>query len=101
MVNANIKPRALTPDELEARRRGEYDSFANYLVSVSYTHLDVYKRQACNDILTITGSTVVGEGGPLAGTNILYSAGINGMDKVEISGGTVTATCLLYTSCSD
>lgn len=32
MVNANIKPRALTPDELEARRRGEYDSFANYLV---------------------------------------------------------------------
>ena len=56
---------------------------------------------ACNDILTITGSTVVGEGGPLAGTNILYSAGINGMDKVEISGGTVTATCLLYTSCSD
>lgn len=47
---------------------------------------------ACNDILTITGSTVVGEGGPLAGTNILYSAGINGMDKVEISGGTVTAT---------
>ena len=32
MVNAKIKPRALTPDELEARRRGEYDSFANYLV---------------------------------------------------------------------
>ena len=47
---------------------------------------------ACNDILTITGSTVVGEGGPLAGTNILYSAGINGMGKVEISGGTVTGT---------
>ncbi len=47
---------------------------------------------ACNDILTITGSTVVGEGGPLAGTNIQYSAGINGMGKVEISGGTVTGT---------
>ena len=45
-----------------------------------------------NYILTITGGTVVGEGGPLAGTNIQYSAGINGMDKVEISGGTVTAT---------
>ena len=28
MVNANIIPRALTP----ARKRGEYDSFANYLV---------------------------------------------------------------------
>ena len=47
---------------------------------------------ACNDILTIVGSTVVGEGGPLAGTNIQYSAGINGMGKVEISGGTVTGT---------
>ena len=47
---------------------------------------------ACNDILTITGSTVVGEGGPLAGTNSQYSAGINGMGKVEISGGTVTGT---------
>ena len=46
----------------------------------------------CNYILTIAGGTVVGEGGPLAGTNIQYSAGINGMDKVEISGGTVTAT---------
>lgn len=45
-----------------------------------------------NHTLTITGGTVVGEGGPLAGTNIQYSAGINGMDKVEISGGTVTAT---------
>ena len=45
-----------------------------------------------NSTLTITGGTVVGEGGPLAGTNIQYSAGINGMDKVEISGGTVTAT---------
>ena len=31
-VNVNIIPRALTPEELEARRRGEYDSFANYLV---------------------------------------------------------------------
>ena len=48
---------------------------------------------ACNDILTITGGTVVGKGGgPLAGKNIQYSAGINGMGKVEISGGTVTAT---------
>ena len=47
---------------------------------------------ACNDILTIEGSTVVGEGGPLAGTNIQYSAGVNGMGKVEISGGTVTGT---------
>ena len=46
----------------------------------------------CNDILTITGGTVVGKGGPLAGTNIQYSAGVNGMGKVEISGGTVTAT---------
>ena len=32
MVNANIKPRALTAEELDARQRGEYDSFANYLV---------------------------------------------------------------------
>ena len=32
MVNANIIPRALTPEEREARKRGEYDSFANYLV---------------------------------------------------------------------
>ena len=47
---------------------------------------------ACNDILTITGSTVVGKGGPLAGTNIQYSAGVNGMGKVELSGGTVTGT---------
>lgn len=35
MVNANIKPRALTAEELDARRRGEYDSFANYLVFCS------------------------------------------------------------------
>ncbi len=31
-VNANIIPRELSPEELEARQRGEYDSFANYLV---------------------------------------------------------------------
>ncbi len=31
-VNANIVPRALTPEELAARQRGVYDSFANYLV---------------------------------------------------------------------
>ena len=47
---------------------------------------------ACNDILTIEGGTVVGEGGPLAGTNSQYSAGINGMGEVKISGGTVTGT---------
>ncbi len=47
---------------------------------------------ACNDILTITGSTVVGKGGPLAGANIQYSGGINGMGEVKISGGTVTGT---------
>ena len=35
MVNVNIKPRAFTPEELEARARGEYDSFANYLVFCS------------------------------------------------------------------
>ena len=46
----------------------------------------------CNDILTITGGTVVGKGGPLAGTNIQYSAGVNGMGEVKISGGTVTGT---------
>ena len=46
----------------------------------------------CNDILTIEGGTVVGKGGPLAGTNPQYSAGVNGMGKVEISGGTVTGT---------
>ena len=32
MVNANIVPRALSHAERVARRRGEYDSFANYLV---------------------------------------------------------------------
>ena len=31
-VNANIVPRPLTDEELAARRKGEYDSFANYLV---------------------------------------------------------------------
>ena len=31
MVNANIVPRALSHAEREARRRGGYDSFANYL----------------------------------------------------------------------
>ena len=46
----------------------------------------------CNDILTIEGGTVVGKGGPLAGESIQYSAGVNGMGKVEISGGTVTGT---------
>ena len=47
---------------------------------------------ACNDILTIEGGTVVGKGGPLAGANIQYSGGINGMGEVKISGGTVTGT---------
>ena len=46
----------------------------------------------CNDILTIEGGTVVGKGGPLAGANIQYSGGINGMGEVKISGGTVTGT---------
>ena len=46
----------------------------------------------CNLALTIKGGTVVGKGGPLAGANIQYSAGINGMGEVEISGGTVTGT---------
>ena len=46
----------------------------------------------CNYILTIEGGTVVGKGGPLAGANIQYSAGINGMGEVKISGGTVTGT---------
>ena len=31
-VNANIVPRPLSDEELAARRKGEYDSFANYLV---------------------------------------------------------------------
>lgn len=32
MVNENIIPRCLTSEELAARSREEYDSFANYLV---------------------------------------------------------------------
>ena len=32
LVNRNIVPRLLTREEWDARRRGEYDSFANYLV---------------------------------------------------------------------
>lgn len=32
MVNENIRPRALTPQEKADRAAGIYDSFANYLV---------------------------------------------------------------------
>lgn len=32
LVNRNIVPRLLTDEEWAERRRGEYDSFANYLV---------------------------------------------------------------------
>ena len=32
IVNDNIKPRRLTDEELAARARGVFDSYANYLV---------------------------------------------------------------------
>ena len=32
LINENITPRALSPEEKENRKKGIYDSFANYLV---------------------------------------------------------------------
>ena len=56
-VNLNIVPRPLTPEELEARARGEYDSFANYLVfcqrcgNLAKTNMYVMRAEAYIDEL--------------------------------------------------
>ena len=63
MVNANIVPRALSHAEREARRRGEYDSFANYLVycprcgHMAKTNMYVMRAEAYIDELRAAGKT--------------------------------------------
>lgn len=38
LINENITPRALSPEEKENRKKGIYDSFANYLVFCPRCH---------------------------------------------------------------
>ncbi|MEG1633589.1 MAG: hypothetical protein RR314_06000 [Oscillospiraceae bacterium] len=58
MVNENIKPRALTEAEREARKKGEYDSFANYLVfcgkcgRMAKTNIYIMRAEEYADILS-------------------------------------------------
>ena len=74
VVNANIVPRPLTAEELAAREKGEYDSFANYLVycggcgCLAKTNMYVMRAEAYIDELG-------GKPCPRCGTEGLWTLG--------------------------
>ena len=65
IVNDNIKPRPLTEAELADRKRGVFDSYANYIVfcgkcgRMQKTNMYVMRGEAYIDELNAAGKTVV------------------------------------------
>ena len=63
IVNDNIKPRPLTEQELADRKRGVFDSYANYLVycgkcgKMRKTNMYVMRAEAYIDELRAAGKT--------------------------------------------
>lgn len=68
IVNDNIRPRALTAQELEDRKRGVFDSYANYLVfcgkcgRMRKTNMYVMRAEAYIDELKEKGKACPGCG---------------------------------------
>ena len=75
-----------------------------YSLSVSYTHLDVYKRQLISSVYSMVDMAMVGQYQGPDGTaalavvapvwNIIYSLGL----LAGIGGCVLGSACLLYTS---
>ena len=69
IVNGNIKPRPLTEAELADRKRGVFDSYANYLVfcgkcgRMRKTNMYVMRAEAYIDELNAKGETCPDCGG--------------------------------------
>ena len=69
IVNDNIKPRPLTEQELADRKRGVFDSYANYLVycgkcgKMRKTNMYVMRAEAYIDELNAAGKTCPNCGG--------------------------------------
>ena len=68
IVNGNIKPRPLTEAELADRKRGVFDSYANYLVfcgkcgRMRKTNMYVMRAEAYIDELNAKGESCPGCG---------------------------------------
>ena len=72
IVNDNIKPRPLTEQELADRKRGVFDSYANYLVycgkcgKMRKTNMYVMRAEAYIDELRAAGKTCPDCGGVIS-----------------------------------